>query len=385
MEKQTDLVIIGAGPFGLAIAAYARHLGIDNLVVGKPMSFWKDHMPAGMCLRSGCDWHLDPADVHTIERFLQTQGRKPADIFPLSLQFYLSYTKWFQEQAEIEPIPVQVERLDVVDHGWIRFRAELKNGDCVYARHVVLALGFRQFAHLPQELIDRLPNGSFEHTCDLVDFGGMQGRRCLIVGGRQSAFEWAALLADAGAAAVHISHRHDSPRFAESDWSWVGVLVERFYQERGWYRRLSSDEREALNHRFWVEGRLKVEPWLEPKFRTNKIAVWPRTQVASVTTNADGEMLVQLDTGDVLAVDHIILATGYKADVTKVSFLADGNLLEQLAMKNGCPVLDDNLQTTIPGLFITSLLATGDFGPFFAFTVSARTSAHLMGEAIRKQ
>ena len=40
-DKRTNLLIVGAGPFGLAIAAYARHLGIEHLIVGKPMGFWK--------------------------------------------------------------------------------------------------------------------------------------------------------------------------------------------------------------------------------------------------------------------------------------------------------------------------------------------------------
>jgi cation diffusion facilitator CzcD-associated flavoprotein CzcO len=61
---ETDLLIIGAGPFGLAAAAQASHLGIQHVVVGRPMEFWRKNMPAGMYLRSACDWHLDPTNVH---------------------------------------------------------------------------------------------------------------------------------------------------------------------------------------------------------------------------------------------------------------------------------------------------------------------------------
>jgi hypothetical protein len=62
--------------------------------------------------------------------------------------------------------------------------------------------------------------------------------------------------------------------------------------------------------------------------------------------------------------------------------LAGGNLLEQLQMDEGAPVLDEQLQSSVPGLFMTSMLATRDFGPFFAFTVSVRTSAKLIGRAL---
>jgi cation diffusion facilitator CzcD-associated flavoprotein CzcO len=93
MNRQTNLLIIGAGPFGLAMAAYAQSLNIDCLILGKPMDFWKSNMPEGLLLRSACDWHLDPLDVHTIENYLQSQSLTPAQVEPLSRDFYLNYTK----------------------------------------------------------------------------------------------------------------------------------------------------------------------------------------------------------------------------------------------------------------------------------------------------
>ena len=265
MEKKTNLLIIGAGPFGLAMAAYARHLGVDHLVAGKPMEFWRANMPEGMYLRSGCDWHLDPLEVDTIERFLQTQGLAPADVEPLSRDFYLSYVKWFQEQKQIESIPGYVRRLDHVDDGPGLFRATMGDGRIITARGVVIALGFKYFKNEPRELVDLLPAGRFSHTCDLVDFRDLKGKRCLIIGGRQSAFEWAALLHEAGAGAVHLSHRHDSPAFAVSDWSWVTPLIDSMVDDPGWFRKLSPEAKDEINHRFWTEGRQKVEPWLESR------------------------------------------------------------------------------------------------------------------------
>ena len=105
MQTETDLLIVGAGPFGLAIAAQAAHDGIEHLIAGKPMEFWRQNMPKGMFLRSACDWHLDPLDVHTIEAYLQSEGKTPNDVEPLSLEFYLSYVDWFQKQKNIQPPP----------------------------------------------------------------------------------------------------------------------------------------------------------------------------------------------------------------------------------------------------------------------------------------
>lgn len=384
MVATTDLLIIGAGPFGLAVAAYARHLGIDHTVVGKPMEFWNANMPTGMYLRSASDWSLDPVGVHTIVKFLETQGLTPADVEPLSLQFYLRYAQWFQEQKRIETLPVFVQRLDYLDDESHRFRAMLDDDRVVSASHAVIAVGFKYFKYLPPELVACLPAGRYAHTCNLVDFRGLKGKRCLIVGGRQSAFEWAALLTEAGAAAVHVSYRHDSPAFKAADWSWVNPLVEAMIENPGWFRRLTQKEQDAVSHRLWVEGRSKVEPWLEPRVMQATTTLWPRTQVVAVHEGPDG-LAVRLDNGRTLTVDSVILATGYKVNIGQVPFLARGNILNRLETRNGFPVLDEHFESNIPGLFMTSMAAVQDFGPFFAFTVSVRTSARLIGEAVTSQ
>ncbi len=377
-KHETDLLVIGAGPFGLAVAAQASHLGIEHLVVGRPMEFWRKNMPAGMYLRSACDWHLDPVNTHTIERFLEEQGQTAKDIEPLSLEFYLSYAEWFQKQKRITTLPLHIERLDVADD---RFTATTAEGDTIHARNVVIAPGFTHFTNIPAELKSRLTDGRFIHTCNFADFSTVRDKRYLIIGGRQSAFEWAALLVEAGAREIYITHRHDSPAFAVADWSWVNPLVEAIGDNPNWFRRLSQSEKDEVNHRLWAEGRLKVEPWLEARLNTERVRVLPRTEVTECV-DKNGELIVTLSNGETVTVDQIILATGYKVDITRLPILAAGNILDRLETRNGFPILDDRFQTSIKRLFITSMPATQDFGPFFGFTIAVRVSARLMCEAI---
>jgi cation diffusion facilitator CzcD-associated flavoprotein CzcO len=378
---KTDVLIIGAGPFGLALAAQVQHYGIEHLIVGKSMEFWRRNMPRGMYLRSACDWHLDPLNVHTIEAFLHSLGKTTKDVEPLSLDFYLSYASWFQKKKNIQPHPVHIERLEVADAGFI---ANTTDGDSIIAQRVVLAPGFKHFANIPEDLLTKSPAGRFQHTCEFVDFNESRGRRYLIIGGRQSAFEWAALLLEAGAAAVHLSHRHPSPACAVADWSWVTPIVDAIVENPKWFRELPQSERDAVNHRLWVEGRLKIEPWLESRLNDDRVKLWPESQLVSCVEQSNGELVATLSNGEALVIDALVFATGYKVDLPRLPILKGSNILERLEMRNGFPVLDDHFETSVPGLFITSMPATQDFGPFFGFTVTVRTSAKLISERLMR-
>ncbi len=377
-ERTTELLIVGAGPYGLSLAAYAGHLGIDHLIVGKPMEFWQVHMPDGMYLRSASDWHLDPLGIHTLNAYIRGQGQSPEDLHPLSRALYLDYCDWFRQQYQIDPILDTVTRLDRAPDGG--FRAVLGQGETLAASKVVLAIGFGAFSHVPDDLAAILPPGRFEHTCDCVEFTRFAEKRVAIIGGRQSAHEWAALLHEAGAAEVHLVHRQASPAFAEADWSWVGPMVDRMLDDPGWYRRLSPDDQERIGTRLYAEGRLKIESWLESRVMREGIWRWPHTCVVACTERASGDLQIDLDNGQSLAVDHIILATGYRMDIARLPFLAAGNILPDLATRNGFPVLNEHFETSVPGLAITSMPATQDFGPFFGFTIAVRASARVIGD-----
>src|SRR5688572_8108890 len=127
------------------------------------MEFGRRNMPKGMFLRSACDWHLDPLDVHTIEAYVLEQGKTPNEVEPLSLDFYLSYVDWFQKQKNIQPHEVYIGRLDhSTENG--HFVATTTKGERINAQRVVLAPGFKHFANVPDELKAILRESSFTHT-----------------------------------------------------------------------------------------------------------------------------------------------------------------------------------------------------------------------------
>jgi cation diffusion facilitator CzcD-associated flavoprotein CzcO len=380
LPQETELLVVGAGPYGLGIAAYARTLGLDPLVIGRPMSFWREHMPAGMFLRSSWDWDYDPNEVNTIEAWLEETGRSKASVEPFALADYLEFATWFEVVSGVDPVDLPIQRIDLRPDG--RFDAMFVDGETVTARNVALALGFAHFGYVPPELAEVLPAEHVAHTVDYVDFSSAAGKRFAIAGGRQSAYEWAALLHEAGAASVDVIHRHRTPAFAPSDWSWTTPVVERIATQPQWFRGLDAAQKRKVAFRLWLEGRGKLEPWLAPRIDTPTVRSWPFRTIVGSETKPDGAIQLWLDDGTELTVDQVVLATGYRTNIANVPMLTAGNLLESIETMNGFPVLDPTFQMSIPGLYATSMMATQDFGPLFAFTVAVRASSRVIGDAV---
>jgi hypothetical protein len=74
--------------------------------------------------------------------------------------------------------------------------------------------------------------------------------------------------------------------------------------------------------------------------------------------------------------DHVVFASGYRADLGNVPYLR--GVLEQIELADGFPVLDESFQTTLDGLYITGFSATRDFGPFFGFVKGCPAAATLI-------
>ena len=372
MTSTTELLVIGAGPYALSAAAFARQHGIDTVVVGRPMEFWREHMPAGMFLRSGPDWHLDAAAVHTLEAYLEQHDIAPADVDPLPIALFLDYAEWFRQAKGIEVRDDLVADLTRPDG---QFVAVLGGGDRIAADAVVAAPGVGHYTNVPA-WAGSVPADRTAHTCDRVRFDDLSGARVLIVGGRQSAYEWAALLAEHGAERIDLVHRHDVPRFERVSWRFVDPYDEATRRVRGWWRRLPRTEQDAIVRRFWEVGRLTLEYWLTPRLASPAIHRWPGNEVVQAQARtAGGELELRLSNGERLLVDHVIFACGYRADLSRVPYLA--GVLDRIELADGFPVLDEAFGASLSGLYLPGFSATRDFGPFFGFVKGVPAAATL--------
>ena len=378
-------MIIGAGPYGLAVGSYVRRLGLDCHVLGEPMGFWKNHMPAGMLLRSPITWHLDAVGELTLERFIEVEGLTPSQASPISLGLYLEYCQWFQQESGLEVEQRFVNNLEWSGNGNCPFRAVMDDGSVIGANRVLAATGLTQYRNIPKDVAELLPADCYVHTCDCVDFSALKDKRCLIVGGRQSAFEWAALIGEEAGAEIHLVYRHGTPAFTESDWDWIDELMDRTRSSPGWYRRLLATEKDRIFRRLWGEGRLKLEPWLYPRIQDANVHLWPDTRISGGQRTHGGAVAVSLDNGNALEVDQVIFATGYRVDLSLEPYLRDPSITAHLKLEEGFPVLNESFQSSIPGLYFTGQTATHDFGPFFGFGIGCPPAAWVIGNDLNSR
>ena len=370
MPRTTDLLVVGAGPYAYAAAALARDNGIQTQVVGRPMAFWREQMPAGMFLRSGPDWHLDANGTYTFQAFFEDRGMRPEDFSPIPIAVFLDYTEWFRERTSLEVDQRMVADLVEADG---RFEATLDDGSTFSAEKVLAVPGIRHFVNLPAWYAD-VPPARRSHTTELVSFEGLAGARFVVIGGRQSAYEWAALLCDHGAEQVHVVHRHPTPDFAKVSWAFVDAYVDQTLAHRGWWRRLPAAEQQAIAGQFWRVGRLTLEPWLVARLAPDVVTSHPGCAVVDVAVG-ERDVTLTLSDATALSADHVLFASGYKADLARVPYLA--GVLDRVRVTDGFPDLTEGFETSLAGLYVTGFASTRDFGPFYGFTKGCPSSARI--------
>jgi len=107
--------------------------------------------------------------------------------------------------------------------------------------------------------------------------------------------------------------------------------------------------------------------WLNP--RCAPIRINTGTSVISASP-AGEQVILRLSDGTDRRVDHVLLATGYRVDISRYPFLS-GRILESIRRIGGFPQLDSGFQTSIPGLHFLGAPAAWSFGPLMRFVAGA--------------
>ncbi len=393
--QSIDTAVIGAGPYGLSVAAHLRVAGVPHEIFGEPLESWQSFMPQGMVLKSEpfASNLWDPARRFTYEKFLAEQGipyRPTLD--PIPVQRFLDYANWFRRHAVGEVRRVKVRRVARADGG---FSLELDDGTVLQARRVILAIGHMGFRKVPDEL-KGLPDGLCLHSTALHDLRQFAGRDVTVIGAGASALESLALLHEAGATTRLVARRQQitwNPRGRSNP-----NLIERLRSPEagigpGWrawavselpflYRRMFKP---AKRHRFYLTSWGPAGAWWLRDRVEGKIDLLLGHQITSAEV-VDGQVRLGL-TGPAgateILTDHVVAATGFDVALERIDCL-EPTLRAQIAREGPYARLNAHFETSVKGLFIVGLAAAPVFGPVQRFMFGAKHAAPAVTKAVRR-
>ncbi|MFI9233835.1 FAD-dependent oxidoreductase [Streptomyces rimosus] len=393
----TPVAVIGAGPYGLSTAAHLRARGVPVRVFGRPMVSWREHMPAGMLLKSTpMASSIDtPQAGHSLRDFCDAVGerRYESDWDIIPVETFVRYGDWFQQRLVPDLEQVRVVSADRRAGG---FEVKLDSGEQFRARAVVVATGLTGFARLPRELAAAVPDGPsptgpVSHSSQHHDLSVFAGRDVVVIGAGQSALESAVLLAENGARSVRIVARGRTavgfgappdrqPRLRPRTPFGNAWSLYAFTYYAGGFRHLPAPARRYLVRR--VLGPLGAW-WLRERF-VGRVQVTAGRQVVRARVE-DGRPVLTLRgpdgrTGE-LAADHVLAATGYQVDLAAMDFLGQG-LRTGVVVSGGGPRLDAGFGSSVPGLYFTGLPAAASFGPVMRFVCGTEFASRRLAGAV---
>ncbi len=385
----TDVAIVGAGPYGLSLAAHLRGAGVRHRIFGRPMHNWREHMPHGMCLKSdGFASNLyDPEAALTLERYCEEQGLPyQSSGLPIPLETFVGYGVEFQRRLVPYLEQTEIENIAACAGGFALTTGE---GRVVTARRVVLAVGITHFAYTPLVLAG-LPAEAVTHSSHYGDVTRFRGKAVVVVGAGASAVDFASALADVGAM-VSLVGRRDQLAFFTPDLE-PRPMRERLKKPRsglglGWKLRFLADAPLAfyrlprkLRHRIVRRHLGPVPAWFMRDKIEDRIPLHMSAHITGVVAR-DAKVYVRYTQPNrpeqELVADHVIAATGYRPSVRSLRFV-DDEILGRIETVEDTPILNRAFETSVPGLHMIGLVSSNHFGPLCRFACGAKfTSRHL--------
>ncbi|HMD49192.1 MAG TPA: NAD(P)-binding domain-containing protein [Bryobacteraceae bacterium] len=397
----TSVAIIGAGPYGLSLAAYLRASGIETRIFGSPMKTWLTQMPRGMHLKSEgfASTLYDPDRSLTLAGYCQEKKLPYSDIgLPVPLETFTAYGMEFQKR--LVPHLEDEEAVSLVRSG-SHFEIGLANGETAVAHRVVVAAGISHFQYIPPALAP-LPGEYVSHSSRYSEFDHFRNRSVVVLGAGASAMDVTAALIDAGAK-VEVVARKPMVRFHTPSSAEPRPLMERISNPMtglgpGWKSWLCTEAPLVFrmmpkNFRLLVV-RKHLGPaagWTLKEKIVGHVPFHLSMNLERAEVRGDSVQLQVQDPAGVektLTADHVIAATGYRVDLRRLAFLGPDMLTSIRSMEDS-PLLSSHFESSVPGLYFIGAASANTFGPLARFAYGAkfttpRLSAHLTRTASRK-
>jgi len=364
----TEVLVVGAGPYGIGVAQELWSRGCESLVVGDPFATWREHTPDAMLLRSDpkASGIYAPDQRYDFPGYLRRGGPPPRG--PIPVTRFREYLEWVVEEAPFALQRDLVVRLARTERG---FAADLAAGGRLEARKVVLATGLGGHTFRPAALA-ALPPERVLHSWQVPEVQALAGERVLVVGGGQSAAE----------AVDDLRHRNREswllrrpPFFFREPLRVPSPLFKTFLAAYGALYLLPPAVLRRLSAAIF---RTTISPYLARAWNDPAVERLEADVEALGLGFAGGE--IQSAAGG--RWDRVVAATGYRTRVDGLPYLSE-ELAAELGGPEAVPAPDARFESAVPGLFLVGCLAEKTWGPAMRFILGSRQAARAIGRVLR--
>lgn len=319
-----EIVIIGAGPCGISTAIECKKLGFQPLIIEKGClvnSIY--HYPLSMHFFSTPD-NLEIGGVPFISIHDKPSRHE-------ALNYYRTVVRLHQLRVRTYE---QVTQLEKTTEG---FRLQIKHrmGEReVLARYVVIATGYYDQPHLMNVPGEELPH-VHHYFHDAHPYANQQ---VVVIGGRNSAIDVALDLQQVGADVTMV---YRQKAFHPSVKAWVKPVIE------------SAIEKGRVQM-YWGAHILEIDH--------EHVTIKQEDQIIKVPA------------------DTVFAMTGYRPSLELVKQVG-----AEIDEKSGVPILTESMETTIPGLYLAGVVASGHDATKIFIENGRFHGEKIMGDVQRKQ
>lgn len=360
---KTNVLIIGAGPYGISLFNELTRQKTSCIMVGIPFSLWMNHMIGGLHLRS----NILASEIYSVDdRFSWKNYFNALDLnlnvdkrMRIPVRWFQHYAKWVLQQL---PDKLIEEKIIHLEKRHSKFLATTQSGINIEADKVVVATGIGGHAFIPNEL-KIFSKDCVVHSYQTKLYEYNKNKNILIIGAGQSAADTLIALSPHNKMTwVHrdsVVYYHEPLNIPQFLFNIIHRLTPVFYYFPKTVHQLF--------------GKKFTSPTIDPIVKnqiTNSNVSELQLSIPDLKLEEVKRKIVSHSLNSTF--DQVIACTGYHFQLKTFGFFESALRDKIKVNRHSIPILNWHYETSVPGLYMIGGISEASHGPAARFMMGCR-------------